>query len=57
MNRVMQLVHNNGVLLSDEATVKQVYVSKGTIIGSLLHLGTKHKVIQQTLGVWSVQSG
>jgi len=54
MNRVSQTVHRNGVIVSPCCDVKQVYDVKGTIIGSLTHLGIKRKVMHQGSSVWKV---
>jgi len=54
MNRVMQTVHEKGRMIAPCCDVKQVYTVKGTIIGSLTHLGLKRKVIHQQGSVWSV---
>ena len=54
MNRVMQTVHDNGRMIAPCCDVKQVYSAKGTIIGSLHHLGLKRRVVHQQGSVWSV---
>ena len=54
MNRVMQTVHKDGVIVSPDCDVKQVYAVKGTIISSLTHLGSKLKVEHQGSSVWRV---
>lgn len=56
MDKVMQVVHNQGTMVSACAHIKQVYAVKGTIIGSLVHQGAKRRVKQQSLGVWQVVS-
>jgi len=54
MNRVSQTVHEEGRMIAPCCDVKQVYAVKGTIIGSLHHLGLKRRVIHQQGSVWSV---
>ena len=54
MNRVQQIVHDGGRILTPDCDVKQVYSVKGTIIGSLYHLGLKFKVQHQGSSVWKV---
>lgn len=55
-NRVMQIVHREGVIINADADIKQVYQAKGTIIGLLHHnTGTRLQVVHQGGQVWKVQ--